>query len=244
LIVVNKGASDQRSKAAQNSATASNTIVSVKKQMDELETFKQNLETNLAATQSDFSNARAVSEANLRTAEANLEKVMAEAKATAKAQADSNTLVLAQRDEKISQLESENQSLDKEAASLRNSITNVQSSIAVTQEKLARSQGDQTFLLKELKGLQQQEKDMDKKLHDVTYVRELLHQLRSENAIARRLDWMRRGIYATFNEKGGERLMDHSPSVPPPGNSGATVELKEHGGVKIQAPTPTNAPPK
>src|SRR5580658_10514723 len=122
LIVVNKEAADQRSQATANSIAASNQIVSVKSQVQELQSVNQTLETNLASTRIDYSNKLAASEANLRTTEANLAKATAEAKA----QADSNAAVVAQRDEKISELESENMSLDKEAASLRVGITNVQ----------------------------------------------------------------------------------------------------------------------
>jgi chromosome segregation ATPase len=240
LIVVNKEAADQKKDAAERSAVASNQVVSVKRQLDELQAVNQTLETNLAASRADFSNKLTLSDANLRTAEANLEKAAAEAKA----QADSNAVALMQRDEKISELESENLSLDKEAASLRIAITNVQARIATTQEKLAKSQGDRDFLLKELKVLQDEEADMEKKFNSITAMRDQLRKLKTEAAIARRLDWMRRGMSASFIQKGGELLIQHSPSVPPQASSGTDVELRQGGGVKIQTPAPTNAPPK
>jgi chromosome segregation ATPase len=244
LIVVNKEAADQRKDAAQNSATASNTIVSVKRQLEESETVNQTLETNLTAARADFSNKLAVSEANLHSTEANLDKAVAEAKAEAKAQTDSNAVALAQRDGKIAELESDNQALDTEAASLRIAITNVQARIAATQAKLAKSEGDKAFLLKELKVLQDEEGDMEKKFNNITSVRDQLRKLKSEAAIARRLDWIRRGINDSFKDKGGELLIRHSANVPPATNSGAAVELRERGGVKIQTPPATNAPPK
>jgi chromosome segregation ATPase len=240
LIVVNKEAADQRSDAAHSSATASNQIVSVTKRLDELQTVNQTLETNLATTRIDFSNKLTTSDANLRAAEANLEKTVAEAKA----QADSNAIVIAQRDEKISELESENLSLDKEAATLRVGITNVQARIAATQEKLAKSEGDKAFLLKELRILQAEEADMEKKFNDITAVREQLRTLKTEAAIARRLDWMRRGMSASFIQKGSEVLIQHSPAATAQDSSGSAVELRQGGGVNIQTPAPTNAPPK
>jgi len=240
LIVVNKEAADQKSQAIASGIAASNQIVSVKSQVAELQAVNQTLETNLTATRADFSSKLTISDANLRTAEANLEK----AAAAAKAQADSNALVLVQRDEKISELESENLALDKEAASLRVSITNVQSRIAATQEKLDKAQGDRTFLLKELKTLQDEEGQMEKKFNDITAVREQLRKLKTEAAIARRLDWMRRGMDASFIQKGSELLMQHSPPAAGAANSGTDVEVRQSGGVKIQTPVPTNAPPK
>jgi chromosome segregation ATPase len=240
LIVVNKEAADQRNEAAQNRANASNTVVSVKKQLYEAEAVNQTLETNLAATRADFSNKLSLSDANLRTAEANLEKAAAEAKA----QANSNAVALAQRDEKIAELESENLSLDKEAATLRVAITNVQARIAATQEKLDKAQGDRAFLLKELKTLQEEEAEMEKKFNNITAVREQLRKLKTEAAIARRLDWMRRGMDASFIQRGGEVLIQHAPGAAPSANGGSAVELRQGGGVKIQTPGPTNAPPK
>jgi chromosome segregation ATPase len=240
LIVVNKEAADQRNQAAANSIAASNQIVSVKSQLQELQSVNQTLETNLASTRIDYSNKLAASEANLRTTEANLAKAAAEAKA----QADSNAVAVAQRDEKISELESENLSLDKEAASLRVSITNVQARIAATQQKLAKSEGDQAFLLKELKVLQAEEAEMEKKFNDITAVREQLRTLKTEAAIARRLDWMRRGVNDSFIQRGGELLVQHSSSPPPAESSGSAVELRQGGGVNIQTPAPTNGPPK
>jgi chromosome segregation ATPase len=240
LVIVKKDATEQQQEAEQKSVVASNQVVSVKKQLEESETVNQTLETNLASARLDFSNKLAVSDASLRTAEGNLEKAMAEAKT----QADSNALVMAQRDQKITTLENQNQTLDKEAESLRSAITNVQTRIAATQEKLAKSQGDKVFLLQELKTLQAEKEDMDKKLHDVTYVRGLLHDLKTEVAIARRLDWIRRGMYASYMKKGGEVLMEHQQPLPPPATNGANVELRERGGVKIQTLPATNAPPK
>jgi len=244
LIVVYKETASQKEDAAASITDASNTVISVKKQLAELQTSNQTLETNLAAIRADFSNKMTLTDANLRTAEASLEKAVSEAKAEAKAQADSNAVLLAQRDQKISDLESQNQALDKEAASLRTAITNLDSRISDAQNKLAKSEGDRDLLLKEIKLLRAQKVDLEKKFNDLAALREQLHRLRSDIAIARRLDWMRRGIYESFREKGGERLIHPLPPAPPSASAGANVELRERGSVKIQASPSTNAPPK
>jgi hypothetical protein len=50
---------------------------------------------------------------------------------------------------------------------------------------------------------------------------------------------------ASFIQKGGEQLTQHAAAVvPSEASSGATVELRQGGGVKIQTPASTNAPPK
>jgi chromosome segregation ATPase len=243
LIVINKEASDQAKDAADSLAVASNTVTSVKKQMAELQVVNQTLESNLTATRTDFSNKMALADANLRTTEADLEKSVAEAKAETKSLVDSNTAALAQRDGKISELESHNEALDKEAAALHIAITNLESRIATTQEKLANSEGDRAFLLKELKTLQAEKLDLEDKFNNIADIRDQLHKLKREAAIARRLDWIRRGMYDSFKAKGGE-LLASPPQGPLTGSGGANVELKQSGGVKIQTSPPTNDPPK
>jgi hypothetical protein len=83
---------------------------------------------------------------------------------------------------------------------------------------------------------------MEKKFNNIAAVREQLRTLKTEAAIARRLDWMRRGVSASFIQRGGETLTQHSATALPESGGGATVELRQGGGVKIQ--TQTNAPPK
>jgi len=152
--------------------------------------------------------------------------------------------VLAQRDQKISDLTTQNEFLDKEASSLRAAITNLDTRIAATQGKLARSEGDRAFLSNELKVLKAEKENMLKRFNDITAVREQLHKLKIEASIARKLDKERRGIEETFKEKGGELSVQPAPAGPPPSSDGATVELRQGGGVKIQTSPATNAPPK
>jgi chromosome segregation ATPase len=239
LIVVNKEAGDQAKDAANNVAVFSNTVVSDKKLLAELQTVNQTLETNLATTRSDFSNKLALTDANLQSTEANLEKAAAEAQAAAKL-AESNAVLLAQRDQKISELESQNGALDKEAASLHVAIADLDTRIAATQDKLAKSEGDRAFLTKQLKVLKAEKEDLEKRFNSLTDVREQLRKLKIEASVDHRLDRMRKGIDATFK---GEPLAHASPSNSPSGNSGANVELRQQGGVKIQIPPATNAPP-
>ena len=100
--------------------------------------------------------------------------------------------------------------LDKESADLRSSITNLECQIAVTQKKLAASEGDRAALIKELKELQAKKDELEKRFNDLAALKEQVHKLKEELSIARRLDWIRRGIYEALNEKGGQRLMDPS----------------------------------
>jgi chromosome segregation ATPase len=233
LIVVNKEASDQAREAADSLAVASNTVTSIKKQMSELEVVNQTLESNLNTTRTDFSNKIALADSNLKLTEADLEKSLAEAKAE-KALADSNALALAQRDQKISDLESRNEALDKEAASLHVAMTNLDAKIADTQNKLDRSEGDRAFLLKELAMLRSERMELERKFNNISDLKEQMRRLKSEAVLARRVETMRKDIAESFkNPITGE----------PEGTGGATIELRQSGGVKIQTNAVPAAPP-
>jgi chromosome segregation ATPase len=210
-------------------------VTSVKKQMAELQIVNQTLESNITAARSDFSNKIALADANLRTTEADLEKTIAEAKAETKALSDSNNAALAL----ISELETRNESLDKESAALHLAITNLDAKIAVTQEKLAKSEGDREFLLKQLTMMQAEKLELENKFNNIADVKLQLHKLKVEAAISRRLDSMRKTMYDSFKGPG-----ELSTATNQETSSDATVELKQHGGVKIQTNSPSGTPPK
>jgi chromosome segregation ATPase len=244
LIVVNKKSDDESKTAASQLANSSNTIVSLTKDKAELQDVNQTLESKLTSISTDYSNKLALSDANLRNAQANLEKANAEAKAEAAAQTEKETALIAQKDQKISELESQNQTLDKQAADLRAAITNLQNQIADVKHNLGSAVKDRDMLLAELRTLQAQKDLLEKQFNSLPAVREQVRKLKIEQVIARRLDWMRRGIYDAMSQKGGQRLAEHYTGPPPAGSAGATVDLREKGGVTIrQLPPATNGPP-
>jgi chromosome segregation ATPase len=238
LIIINRQSAEQRKDAEEKITVASNNYTSARKEVAELQTVNQALETNLTALRTEFTNKMTAADANLRAVESNLAKVSADAKA----QADSSALALAERDRKITELENQNQDLDKESARLRMAITNIQTRIDETQQKLARSEGDRDLLLKELKQLRAEKEEMEQKFNNIASLSEQLHKLRVEAAIARRLDWMRQGTYSTMDQKGGERLI-RPMTGSNGGSSEADVELRQSGGVKIGTNS-TSAPTK
>ena len=190
LIVVNNKATEQKKDADSKIEVLSNSVVSTRATLVEYQGVNQTLETNLAATKTEFSNKLALSEATLHT---------------------------------ISQLDTQ---------------------IATTQKKLAESQGDRTLLLAELKRLQAQHADLERKFNDLAALRLQVRKLKQEVDMARQLDWMRRGVYAATGEKGGEHLMQHGTNAAAPANADLSVELRQQGGVKIQSSSSTNSPPK
>jgi chromosome segregation ATPase len=232
LIVVNNKAHQEKQEADDKLRFLSNTVSSIQASLADQQSVNQTLETNLTMTKNDYSNKLALSDATLRSTEATLEKTKAEASA----QAAAATAALAARDKKISELENQNQDLDKQATEMHGKLVDLESMISNTKKKLADSEGDRTLLLSELKRLQAEKADLEKKFNDLADVRDQLRKLRAELAISRRLDWIRRGIYETFNEKGAERLV-HPPKMEPAGtNNSLNVELHQNGQAKIVAP--------
>jgi chromosome segregation ATPase len=146
---------------------------------------------------------------------------------------------IAKRDAKISDLEGQNDDLSKKMTDLTTSINNLETQIADTQKKLAASEGDREFLLKELKRLQAEKAELERKFNDLAVLRDQVRKLRDELSIARRLEWIRRGLYGS--EKGAERLQKGLAAAGPQTNYDLNVEIKQSGGAKITPPA-TNAP--
>jgi hypothetical protein len=70
-----------------------------------------------------------------------------------------------------------------------------------------------------------------------------VRKLREELSIARRLDWIRRGIYESFQEKGGERLIHQPERRSTNANPPLNVELRQNGPASIVLPSDTNTLP-
>ena len=174
---------------------------------------------------------------------ATLVKTEEEAKTAAQQAKDE----IARRDAKIADLEGKNDDMTKQMTDLNTSISNLESQIAETQKRLATSEGDREFLLKELKRLQTEKAELERKFNDLAVLRDQVRKLRDELSIARRLDWIRRGLYGS--EKGAEKLQKGLASAGPQTNYDLNVEIKQSGGAKVIPPgtntLPANAaPPK
>src|SRR2546422_11374444 len=136
----------------------------------------------------------------------------------AKAAAQQAKGEIAKRDAKIADLEGKNDDLTKQMTDLNSSINNLESQIADTQKKLVASEGDREFLLKELKRLQAEKAELERKFNDLAVLRTQVAKLKDELSIARRLEWIRMGIYGMQGQKGAERLMS-STVIPGPASN-------------------------
>lgn len=235
LVFLNQKHDTEHVQAVDKISKLSNDVVSTQSRFDEQHAVNLTLESNLATAKLEASNKLASLEGTLATTTAQLNQ----AREAAKAAADSAANEVAERDKKISDLSGQNQQLDKQSADLKGAITDLEGKIALTQKKLAASEGDRTFLLGELKRLQAEKADLERRFNDLAQVREQVRKLKDELSISRRLDVIRRSIYATFAES--DRTQP--PAPPASNNGGLNVEVREHGAATIIVSAPTNTTP-
>jgi septal ring factor EnvC (AmiA/AmiB activator) len=214
--------------------------------LEDLHTVNLALERTLANRAEEvrtFSN-------NLATTTANLAKTRADAK-TAMETAE---VAMKARDDKIKDLEGERDDLTKRMTDLNGSIGKLENQIADTERKLRTSEGDREYLIKELKRLQAEKNELERRFQDLAVLREQVRKLRDELSISRRIEWIRRGLYGDIG-KGAEMLQRGMALKPPPptnapagkaGQYNLDVEFSRDGTAKVNPNAPaegkTNVP--
>jgi chromosome segregation ATPase len=130
--------------------------------------------------------------ATTKTALDHKQKALADLKAETDA-------TIAESKKMIVELESKYEQAIREKGALDEQIKNLNADIEETSEKLKTSEGDRTFLERELLRLQDEKAELVRKMNNLDYISTQYKRLKSEFNVARRLDWMRRGvgIYAT-----------------------------------------------
>jgi chromosome segregation ATPase len=238
LIIASKRANQRQALDTETIATYSNKWVATSSDLDmqkqraaEFERDLANRGDALTRLTNDFS--RVVTEYS------HVSTSLAKTEATLKATEEE----VKRREVRIAELEGQNQNLDKQALELSGAITNLTFQIAETQRKLTASEGDRAFLEKELRRLTLEKAELERQFNDLKVLRAQVAKLKEELTIARRLEWIRRGLFASTEEKGAQRLMTFTP--PPPKEqkpqSDLNVEVDSEGNVRVVPPT--NAPP-
>jgi hypothetical protein len=116
--------------------------------------------------------------------------------------------------------------------------------ISSTQRKLAASEGDRSFLEKELKRMIAEKGELERQFSDLTVLRAQVSKIKDDLATARRLETVRSGYFANTDQKGGQRLIQAANPAPPRAaktNYDLNVEVGSDGSVKVVPPS-TNAP--
>jgi chromosome segregation ATPase len=239
LVVVLNHSSEQKKVDGEVILDYSNKWVNTSGKLDEQRQVAAMYEKDLESQKKSFeeltNNFTKVSQ-NLSETSENLTKTQASLKEE-----------VAKRDSRIAELESQNQVLDKRAVDLSDSITNLTVQIADTQRRLAASEGDKAFLEKELKRLMSEKAELERQFNDLTVLRAQVTKLKDELNIARRLEWIRQGIFARADQKGAQQLMQggtFAPLIQAKATKPAydlNVEISSDGSVKVIPPL-TNRP--
>lgn len=210
-------------------------VTETKSKLDEQEKLRIYLENNLAARAEELSGASN----NLTKLSADLARTQKEMQAAAEAA----KAEIERRDAQITQLTTQTNALTLKMDDLTASIGKLGKQIADTERKLTASEGDREFLLKELKRLQVEKAELERQFNDLAALRTQVARLKEELSVARRLEWIRMGIYGASEKKGAEKLMAGSNNqASKTNNFNLNVELKQDGGAKVVAPDGTKAP--
>jgi len=238
LLTTKKQAAEEKRKDTETIVVLSNNVVKAQEDLRELRDVNVLLTNDLAA--------RATEIATLTNKIVEVSSTLAKTEETLKAE----QLELARRDAKIAELENTNQQLDQKAVGLSLQITNLNFQIVETQRRLAASEGDKAFLEKELKRMMAEKSELERQFNDLTVLRAQVAKLKEELSIARRLDWIRRGLFASSEQKGAQQLVQAGPAAPGAGQPKTNlydlnVEVSADGSVRVIPPlTGTNAPPQ
>ena len=213
----------------------SKNVSETKNKLDEQEKLAMYLQTNLVVRTEELSGASN----NLTKISADLARTQKEMQAAAEAA----KAEIERRDAQISQLTTQTNALTQKMDDLTSSIGKLGKQIVDTERKLTASEGDREFLLKELKRMQVEKAELERQFNDLAALRTQVAKLKEELSIARRLEWIRMGIYGASDKKGAEKLMAGSTGpAAKTNNFNLNVELKQDGGAKVVSPDATKAP--
>ena len=228
LFTSKKQAEDEKRAAAITILNLSNDVVKTSSDFNEQVQVNTVLSNNLTKARAEFG---ALTNTFTQVA-GNLKKTEASLKATQTA--------LAERDQKITALETQNRELDEKAIDLSAALANLTTQITETQRKLDASEGDKAFLQGELTRLMSEKAELEKQFNDLDTLRRQVSKLKEELSIARRLEWIRKGI-GFSDEKGATKLMNVKPLNEKTNVYDLNVEVNADGSVKTIPPL-TNAP--
>ena len=205
------------------------------------------VETTLTAA---LNTAKTQAEADARAAASAAQAAASRYAALDKSKAEE----IAKRDGSIKDLQNTRDQLNAKVAELNTDITKLKSTIGTLNTRIAFVEGelqvakdDKAFLTKELGRMQGERTEMERKMNDLAFLKEQISTIKSDQAIGRRVDWMRTGTFMD-ERKGATLLVDALkplPSTKPTTTKGSQLNVEVHrdGTVTIKAPAPTAPKP-
>lgn len=233
LFTSKKQAEDEQRGATNTILSLSNDVVKTSSDLTEQVQVNTMLSNDLTKARSDFGALTNAFTEVTGSLTRNLKKTEENLKATQTA--------LAERDQKINALETQNRELDEKAIDLSAALTNLTSQITETQRKLDASEGDKAFLQGELTRLIAEKQELEKQFNDLDTLRRQVSKLKEELSIARRLEWIRKGLFSAGDQKGATKLMNVKPLTDNTNVYDLNVEVNADGTVRT-IPGLTNAP--
>lgn len=247
LIAIKKQAVDQQREATEKIGALSNNVVQINEQLDRQKQVNADLEADRDKRKKEYE-ALAGDYSKLTSNLSQVSNTLVNTEVALKTSKEET----ARRDAKIAELEAQNQALDKQAMDLSTSITNLTRQIEETKRKLAASEGEKGFLEKELKRLMAEKSELERQFNDLAVLRAQVSKLKEELSVARRLEWIRQGLFASTEQRGAQKLMPGTalaPAKTPKPTYDLNVEVSADGSVKVippltNRPAATNPPPK
>jgi chromosome segregation ATPase len=216
-------------------STLSNRVEQTQAKLDEEQKVNLLLSTNLTLKGEELSSTSNT----LAKVNADLARTQKEMQAAA----DAAKAEIERRDTQIAQLTSQTNALTIKMDDLTSNIDKLGKQISDTERKLSASEGDRDFLVKELRRMQSEKAELERQFNDLAVLRTQISKLKEEMSIARRLEWIKMGIYGTQDKKGAERLMTRPPALASTNNFDLNIELRQDGGATVAPPgTPPPAP--
>lgn len=231
LFTTKKQATEEKVTATNTILNLSNEVVKTSTYLTEQQQVNTLLTNDLSAARAEFS--------KLTNKFTDVASTLTKTEASLKASQNA----VAERDQKIAALETQNRELDEKAIDLSAALTNLTTQITETQRKLEASEGDKSFLEKELKRLMVEKAELERQFNDLAVLRAQVSKLKEELSVARRLEWIRKGLFAADEQKGAQKLMNvRNPATTTSTNAyDLNVEVNSDGSVKVIPPL-TNAP--
>jgi chromosome segregation ATPase len=247
LIAVKRQASEKQRELTENNGTLSNSWVKTDEELHQEKQVNAQLTSELEK-QKQASDALTNEYTRVLATLSQVSSNLTRTEAALKASQEEAT----KRDTKIAELEAQNQALDKHAIDLSSAITNLTAQIEETKRKLATSEGEKGFLEKELKRLMAEKAELERQFNDLVVLRAQVSKLKEELSVARRLEWIRQGLFASTDQRGAQMLMQGpaaSRAKAPKPSYDLNVEVHADGSVKVippltNRPAATNPPAK
>ncbi len=226
-----KRAAEEHARTVSQIMTLSNDLVTTTFKLTEQQKVNASLETNLSV--------RVVELGVMSNRWSYVAGELTRTEADAKAAAEEARAEIERRDQQIAGLEGEKDDLTQKMDGLTGEISGLSAKITDTERKLAASEGDREQLQRELKRLLAEKAELERRFNDLALLREQVKKLKEELSVARRLDFIRRGLYGSFQKKGAQVLRDGFRPVATPRvdtNQPVEAELGTDGTIKVEVP--------